>query len=382
VAAVQEAPYAERRTWTAWTPPARRSAWDAAVASAAIALMIGAVLAGDALGPSAGAVGAWLPQLGPAVGALAARLAPARVPAIPAEEAPASTEGLDQGAFELIVDDASPAAGLRLVREGPPAWTDLALENKLGSLATAAPGRVSVAVRHVPTGASALLDADTPMSPASVFKLGVLGEIVEQRAAGTLSLDERLWLLPEDWADGAGILQWRIGESITVREAARLMIAWSDNIAANALLRRVGYDGVNRFYAAHDMPSSHIYPDYRPDVTTAAETAALLARLVTGQLAGDEDSSLMLQYLAQWQPAAWVRDGLPGDVTVAHKSGQLPGIRNDAAIVYAPSGPYVVVVLTDRLTDDFAGEAFIARVADLVHTHLQESYPAGLFGAG
>lgn len=352
------------------------------MAGVAVAVMIGAVLTGDALGLSAGALGAWLPRLGPVLTSVATRLASARVPTAVSDEPAAAIEESDAAPLEPTAEVAPALSGPRLVHDGPPAWADLALENKLASLATAAPGRVSVAVRHLPTGASAELNADAPMSPASVFKLGVLGEVFAQRAAGTLSLDERLWLLPEDWADGAGVLQWRIGESIVLREAARLMIAWSDNIAANALLRRVGYDAVNRFYAANYMADSHIYPDYRPDVTTAAETAALLERLVTGQLAGNEDSMAMLHYLAQWQPAAWVRDGLPGDVLVAHKSGQLAGVRNDAAIVYAPSGPYIIVVLTERLADDFAGEAFITRVADMVHTHLQESYPAGLFGAG
>ena len=87
----------------------------------------------------------------------------------------------------------------------------------------------------------------------------------------------------------------------------------------------------------------------------------------------------MLRYMAQEQPAAWIRPALPAEVTVAHKSGQLPGIRNDAAIVFGPSGPYVLVVLTNNLWDDATGEAVIARVARAANSYLTESYPPALF---
>ena len=36
---------------------------------------------------------------------------------------------------------------------------------------------------------------------------------------------------------------------------------------------------------------------------------------------------------------------------MAHKSGQLPGVRHDAAVVYGPRGQFVVVGLTNHLAD-------------------------------
>ena len=41
-------------------------------------------------------------------------------------------------------------------------------------------------------------------------------------------------------------------------------------------------------------------------------------------------------------------EGVPGDVSVAHKTGSLANVQHDAAIVYAEH-PYVLVVLTQNL---------------------------------
>ncbi|HEX2514073.1 MAG TPA: serine hydrolase, partial [Chloroflexota bacterium] len=82
------------------------------------------------------------------------------------------------------------------------------------------------------------------------------------------------------------------------------------------------------------------------------------------------ESQWMLDCLALEQPSSWISAGLPALTVVAHKTGQLPGVRNDAAIVYPAGGPYVLVVLADRLRDERAGESHIGAIAARVHAHL------------
>jgi beta-lactamase class A len=61
--------------------------------------------------------------------------------------------------------------------------------------------------------------------------------------------------------------------------------------------------------------------------------------------------------------------GLPPGVPIAHKTGNLPGLAHDAGIVYAPEGPYIVVVLTEDLWDVERGYAVIHDLARQVHTY-------------
>lgn len=199
--------------------------------------------------------------------------------------------------------------------------------------------------------------------------MGFLLEAFRQLEAGRLTLDEPLLLMPQDWVGGAGVLQGRIGQRVAVGEAVRLMVGISDNTAALALLRRIGIDAVNAGYRQFGLAHTAVYADARPDRTTAADTAALLAALVTGRLAGPTATHQMLDLLARGQPQAWIRAGLPPGTLVAHKRGQLPGVRDDAAIVYGAGGPYVLLVLSNTLGDETAADQAIAALAHEVHVY-------------
>ena len=309
---------------------------------------------------------------------------PAPPPALPAP-ATSSTTGSAGSAGEAVsqpglevpgAPGVALAAAASAVAPAPPAWwNDEALQARLLDAVPQGIGRVGVAVRHLRTGASVLLNADAVMPPASLFKLGVLVEAFRQWDAGDLALDERLLLTWEDWADGSGVLQGRIGGYVDVEEALSLMIGVSDNTAALVLLRRLGLDAVNDGFERMGLAHTHFFPDWRPDTTTAAEAASLLAQLATGQTASPAATERMLAMLAQPQPQAWIQDALPPDTEIAHKSGQLPGVRNDAAIVFGPQGPYVVVVLTDTLADDADGEALIGSIARETEAYFATAQP-------
>lgn len=227
----------------------------------------------------------------------------------------------------------------------------------------------SIAVVHLETGASATVNGDRIAVPASLYKLGVLVEAFRQIEAGLLRLDETLRLLPIDWAPGAGILQGRIGTQVTITDALRLMIGISDNTAAHAIVRRIGVDRVNANNQRLGLSNTRYYIDDRPDTTTAADMARLLSLLATGRLAGVEATGQMLDLLQQVQPAAWLPRGVPPTIAVAHKSGQLDAVRNDAGIVFGPTGRYVVVVLTDNRPNAMKGENAIVQVARSVHAY-------------
>ena len=154
---------------------------------------------------------------------------------------------------------------------------------------------------------------------------------------------------------------------VSVADALRLMIGISDNVAAHAIVRRIGVDFVNANNQRLGLAETRYYVDDRPDTTTASDMARLLSLLAQGRVAGPEATAEMIALMRQVQPAAWLPKGVPGTVPVAHKSGQLGGVRNDAGIVYGPTGPYVVVVLTDNRRDPALGERTITSVARSVH---------------
>lgn len=79
----------------------------------------------------------------------------------------------------------------------------------------------------------------------SVFKLYVLGAVVEAVADGTITWEDRLTVTDELRSLPSGELQKEpAGTEVTVREAAQAMIEISDNTATDLLIDKVGRDAV------------------------------------------------------------------------------------------------------------------------------------------
>lgn len=89
---------------------------------------------------------------------------------------------------------------------------------------------------------------DSHLAPApsgSVFKLVVLSAVVDAVADGDLAWDDELTITPELKSLPSGELQDRDdGSTVTVQEAAELMISISDNTGTDLLMDAVGEEGI------------------------------------------------------------------------------------------------------------------------------------------
>src|SRR5215468_6100864 len=68
------------------------------------------------------------------------------------------------------------------------------LEGRLAPLAEAHKGQVAIAVKHLDTGESYFLNADTPMPTASLIKLAVMVEVYAQAHEGKVKLTDLVTL--------------------------------------------------------------------------------------------------------------------------------------------------------------------------------------------
>jgi beta-lactamase class A len=82
---------------------------------------------------------------------------------------------------------------------------DGSLQEKLSALAGTHHGHVALYATQLNTGKSVEVDADRPVQTASVIKLTILFEAMEQIRAGKASWDEKLTLAKEDAVSGSGV---------------------------------------------------------------------------------------------------------------------------------------------------------------------------------
>jgi hypothetical protein len=75
----------------------------------------------------------------------------------------------------------------------------------------------------------------------------------------------------------------------------------------------------------------------------------------------------LLQLLSAQQHNDRIPAPLPMGIRVAHKTGELPGLRHDAAIIFAPSGAYVLVVMVEDAPSESDARGTIVDVSAAVY---------------
>src|SRR6266516_3485798 len=107
-------------------------------------------------------------------------------------------------------------------------------------------GVLGVAIEDLTTGQKYLLHADDVFPQASSIKIAVLAELYHQAQQGKLKLTDIYTVRASDLVADSSIMNGLTPgiTQITLRDLATMMIAVSDNSAANVLIDRVGMDNV------------------------------------------------------------------------------------------------------------------------------------------
>jgi len=123
------------------------------------------------------------------------------------------------------------------------------------------------------------------------------------------------------------------------------MIVKSDNACGEALLTKIGYAAItNEAHAIGCDDTSFMGKDGIK--TTADDLSLLLGMVQAGQVLGQQPSR---DRLIDAMKRNVYRQGIPKGVSsvVADKVGFMDALLHDAAIVYGPTGPYTLVIMTN-----------------------------------
>ncbi len=252
-------------------------------------------------------------------------------------------------------------------------------------------GQVAVAVKHLTTKAEFKYREGEPMPTASLIKLPVMIEAYRQASEGKVDLAAMVTLEDDDKVPGSGILSphFSAGTQMPLRDAIRLMIAYSDNTATNLVLDRIGLKSTSETMEKLGFSNTKIHAKvYRRDTsvfperskefglgsTTAAEMVGLLEQLHGARFGDESASKEMIGHLLRCQDEEKFPRLLPPGTKIAHKTGAVSRVRCDAGIVFSPSGPIALCVLTSenedqRWVDENAANRLCARVAKIVYDH-------------
>ncbi|HBJ37830.1 MAG TPA: hypothetical protein DDZ51_24350 [Planctomycetaceae bacterium] len=249
-----------------------------------------------------------------------------------------------------------------------PPTVDRRLAELIQPLIDAHDGKIGLAIKHLGNGNGFVYRADDPMPTASLIKMAVMVTAYDQIHAGTLSRTLPIALKEQDKVPGSGILtaHFSEGTQLSLRDAIRLMMAYSDNTATNLVVDQISLPATATLMKSLNLPNTQLHSKvYRRDTsidlerskqfglgsTTAAETIAMLEWIDRGQIINREICDEMLEHLYANQDSSKLARSLPAKVRVAHKSGDVNASRCDAGLVDGPQGRIAICVLTDENAD-------------------------------
>jgi beta-lactamase class A len=292
-------------------------------------------------------------------------------------------------AFCLMWAIATQAAAQDLPKER----RDRRLEAQLAELAKDVRGTVGIYVRHLRTGRTAELNADSVFPTASMIKLPILAATYDAIHRGALSFDTTLTYLDSlDYTDEADILVMAEDSTrIPLGRVVMLMITMSDN-TASLWLQALSGGGVriNEWLAANAFDSTRmnsrtpgrreIWEKYGWGQTTPREIARLLTMIRRGEAVSRGASEEMYRVLTRIYWNGQALSQLPPWVQAASKQGAVDASRSEVVLVNAPSGDYVFAVITKGQEDtsyemDNEGYVLIRKVSALLWKTFEPKHP-------
>jgi beta-lactamase class A len=231
---------------------------------------------------------------------------------------------------------------------------DSELQSIVEDVVSGLPGTWGVAVKKLDTGQYAAYNGDVQQVSASLYKMWVLCELFRQARAGVVSLDDYASVSGDDAYEDSidGELRVAVGSSLTLRQAANLMITLSDNTAAHILVRILGADNINRFMQQNGLTHSVLdWSGIGDNLTTPLDVLREMEMLATSRMVDAQASRDMIDIMLDQQINNLLPPGLPDGTEFAHKTGALGNLLHDAGIVYSPVGPYIIVAMASNMDD-------------------------------
>ncbi len=165
------------------------------------------------------------------------------------------------------------------------------------------------------------------------------------------------------------------------------MLSSSDNEAANTLTRRLGNGDasegmrkVNAFCQDNgysDTSMGRLMLDFEAETgnyTSARDCCAFLRGVLQGGIRGADE---ILSALKKQERTGKLPAGIPEGVATANKTGELDDVENDAAIVWAGNGAYIICAMSEGLTDTSGARERIARISSTVYGAISKTAGAG-----
>ncbi|MDA8096623.1 MAG: serine hydrolase [Clostridia bacterium] len=249
---------------------------------------------------------------------------------------------------------------------GEPEYTRLQAE--LQAKLAKAPGEYGLCLIDLASRSRFGINEEKIFHAASTVKIPINLYLAQKFANREIDPAEYLTYEAVHYEGGTGYLHTHsFGNKYQIARLSRDSIVYSDNVATNIILSRLGRKQVKDFMRS--LGAEAVENDR--NTTCPKDMALMMEALVLFADEHPAEGGLLLEYLR----TSVFRDGIPAaaldTVPVANKIGFWPasGTYNDVAYVEHPARPYVLAIYSKDTPGREAAFAHIRRLASVVYSY-------------
>ncbi len=249
------------------------------------------------------------------------------------------------------------------------------LEKKVSELVACCEGRMGIVIET--EEGTIQVNPEEIFPSASLIKVPILIEGFRQSEKGLFDLHEYVKILQTGRVEGSGVIQ-ALSTDIQLKgiDLLTLMIIVSDNSATNRLIELLGMDEINRCMKWLHMKNSELnrmMMDVESrkkgidNFTTASDMVACLKAIDGQGFLTKENSAQVWRIMEKQQFTNKLVAAFDLEkVQVASKTGELPGVEHDCAIIRYKGRTVYVSALIDKLTNQELGRQSLFHAGKLI----------------
>ncbi len=247
------------------------------------------------------------------------------------------------------------------------------LKNIVESKFEGVQGTYAVYVKNLKTGEQYAYNENEEFLTASLYKLWTMGAVYDQIETGKLekskTLSASIESLNKQFNIATEEAELTEGEiTRTIDEALEQMITISHNYSALLLTSTVRLATVRDFIDKYGFGNT-VFGN-NPPKSTAVDVAKFYELLYNKEIVNEMYSEEMMARLKRQRLNDRIPAKLPDNIQIAHKTGELYGYKHDAGIVFAPSGDYIIVMMSETKNPGTAIEV-MAELSEEVYDYFE-----------
>jgi len=219
--------------------------------------------------------------------------------------------------------------------------------------------KVGLVYYDISSGTTISINGIKTFTAASTYKVPLAMIIYDQVSKGTLKETDTLKFSESCREGGTGILQnSNLSSPIKISTLVEDAIRYSDNIAANMLIKNLNYDNYKRL---EDLKLG-ITTNHANNEITALGAFNALKSLNDGANNGNKNYAKIIGLMKQTVFNDRISHNLPNSI-VAHKIGNYGSYVHDIGIIYTEK-PYILTIYTNGLRN---ANATISGISDIIY---------------